>query len=97
MDTAEVEKIVKLAGLSFESNELELFTQKFNDILEYVGRVSEAQTKLIAENENLVTTELSNVFRPDQSTTSLPPEEALSNAPERDQNYFVVPLVVNKS
>ncbi|HBL46761.1 MAG TPA: Asp-tRNA(Asn)/Glu-tRNA(Gln) amidotransferase GatCAB subunit C, partial [Planctomycetaceae bacterium] len=38
--------------------------------------------------------EISNVFRDDQLQESLPRDQALSNAPQTDGNYFLVPAIL---
>ncbi len=40
---------------------------------------------------------LSNVMRPDRARPSLPPEEALANAPETEDGRFRVPRIIEDS
>jgi aspartyl-tRNA(Asn)/glutamyl-tRNA(Gln) amidotransferase subunit C len=85
----EVVHVAKLARLELTEDELERFAGQLNAILEAVGKVSELD---LAEVEpTLHPLELSNVFAEDEPRPSLPVEEALANAPDREGGAFRVP------
>lgn len=88
----EVEKIAELARLKFSEDELENFTPQMNEILSYMDKLNELDTENVKPLSHPV--EQSNVFREDAMKTSIPIDEALKNAPSKDENHFKVPKVI---
>jgi aspartyl-tRNA(Asn)/glutamyl-tRNA(Gln) amidotransferase subunit C len=85
----EVVHVAKLARLELTDDELARFAEQLNAILEAVGKVSELD--LADVEPTLHPLELSNVWAADEPRPSLPVEEALANAPEREDDAFRVP------
>lgn len=90
----EVDRISKLAKLSFSENEKEKFTEQFNDILSFVERLNELDTQNVEPLLHVI--ELENVFREDVLQESLPVEDVLRNAPNKTESFFKVPKVIDK-
>jgi aspartyl-tRNA(Asn)/glutamyl-tRNA(Gln) amidotransferase subunit C len=88
----EVEHIAELARLKFNEDELENFTKQLNEILTYVEKLNELDTENVEPLSHPV--ENNNVFRDDIVKPSIPKNEALKNAPEKDENFFRVPKVI---
>ena len=88
----DVEKIAELAQLKFSEEELESFTPQMNDILSYMDKLNELDTENIKPLSHPV--EQTNVFRDDELKPSIPTEEALKNAPAKDEHHFKVPKVI---
>ncbi len=88
----DVEHIAELARLKFNDEELDSFTNQLNEILTYVDKLNELDTENVEPLSHPV--ENSNVFRDDKIKPSVPKEEALINAPEKDENFFKVPKVI---
>jgi aspartyl-tRNA(Asn)/glutamyl-tRNA(Gln) amidotransferase subunit C len=88
----DVEKIAKLAKLKFSEEELENFTPQMNEILNYMDKLNELDTENIEPLSHPV--EQTNVFRDDKLKTSVSTEDALKNAPSKDEQYFKVPKVI---
>lgn len=88
----EVEKVAHLARLSFDPDELDAFTTQLNVILDYVEKLGGIDTSGIEPTFHSTGTE--NVFRQDVVQPSLPPERSLGNAPERENDAFVVPRII---
>ncbi len=88
----DVEKIAKLAKLKFSDKELEDFTPQMNDILGYMEKLNELDTEKVEPLSHPV--EQTNVFREDKLKTSITTEEALKNAPSKDEHHFKVPKVI---
>jgi len=88
----DVEKIAGLARLKFSEEELENFTSQMNEILFYIEKLNELDTENVKPLSHPV--EQSNVFRKDEMKTSIPTEEALKNAPSKDEHHFRVPKVI---
>ncbi|HFC97127.1 MAG TPA: Asp-tRNA(Asn)/Glu-tRNA(Gln) amidotransferase subunit GatC [Thermosulfurimonas dismutans] len=88
----EVQHVAHLARLEFSEEDLERFTRELSGILEYMAKLSEVDTSGVEPTYNAL--RLENRFREDQVQASFPPEEILSNAPEREGSSFVVPRVI---
>ncbi len=88
----EVLHVAHLARLEFDEEEVERFTEQLGEILSYVAKLEELDTKEVEPTYHAL--KLSNVFREDQVKESLPVEKALQNAPERENGFFVVPKVI---
>ena len=85
----EVVHVARLARLELSEEELERFAGQLDAILEAVGKVSELD---LAEVEpTLHPLALSNVWAEDEPRASLPVEDALVNAPDREDDAFRVP------
>ena len=88
----EVEHVALLARLELTDEEKERFTEQLNSILEHFQALSEIDTTGVPPTSHVI--EVQNVTRPDRVTPSLSPEEALSGAPDRVDDFFQVPRVV---
>jgi aspartyl-tRNA(Asn)/glutamyl-tRNA(Gln) amidotransferase subunit C len=85
----EVVHVARLARLEFSEDELERFGAQLNAILEAVGKVAELDLSDVEPTAHPL--DLVNVWGEDEPRPSLPVEEALANAPEREGNFFRVP------
>jgi aspartyl-tRNA(Asn)/glutamyl-tRNA(Gln) amidotransferase subunit C len=88
----EVEHIAELARLKLTESELEEYTLQLNKILEYVEKLNELDTENVKPLSHPV--EGTNVFREDVVKPSINSEEALKNAPSKDEEFFKVPKVI---
>ncbi len=88
----EVLHVAHLARLEFEEEELERFAEQLAAILSYVEKLGELDTSNIEPTYHALN--MTNVFREDEIKESTPTEEALANAPERENGFFVVPKVI---
>lgn len=88
----DVEKIAELARLKFSDGELERFTPQMNEILTYMEKLNELNTEYVEPLSHPV--EQTNVFRDDEIEPSITTEEALKNAPAKDDHHFNVPKVI---
>jgi aspartyl-tRNA(Asn)/glutamyl-tRNA(Gln) amidotransferase subunit C len=86
---ADVEHVARLARLALRDDEIERFQEQLNAILEAVGKVSELDLADVPPTSHPLA--LVNVFEPDEPRPSLPLEDALANAPEREGGFFRVP------
>ena len=86
VDDEEVRHVASLARVDIEEAEVERFADQLADILEYFEALEEVPD---VESE----AELANVMRPDEVREGLTQEEALRNAPETEDGYFVGPRV----
>jgi len=88
----DVEKIAGLARLKFTDEELENFTPQMNEILSYMDKLNELATENVKPLSHPV--EQTNVFREDELKPSISTEDALKNAPAKDDHHFKVPKVI---
>ncbi len=88
----DVEKIAELARLKFNDIELENFTPQMNEILSYMDKLNELDTENVNPLSHPV--EQTNVFREDELKPSISTENALKNAPSKDEHHFKVPKVI---
>ncbi len=90
----DVEYIANLARLKFDEEELENFTHQLNDILTYIEKLNELDTENVEPLSHPV--ENINVFRDDVVKPSIERELALKNSPDKTDEFFVVPKVINQ-
>lgn len=89
----DVEYIAKLARLKFDEQEKEKLCKEMNQILKHMDKLNELNTKNVEPLSHPI--ELSNVFREDEIKESISTEEALKNAPDKDDKFFRVPKIIN--
>lgn len=84
--------MAQLARLELTDEEVGVMALQLDQILQHAQKVSELDLRDIAPTSHAV--KLSNVFRDDEVLDSLSQEQALSNAPEREQGMFKVPKII---
>lgn len=85
-------KVAELSKLRLDESKIDAFTEQFSQLLAYIGEID---TMNLDGVEPLVhITESTNVFRDDIPHASLSRDEALSNAPKRNEGFFKVPKVL---
>ena len=87
-----VDYIANLGRIELPENDRELFREQLESILDYIDKLNELDTTGV--EPMIHTLSLSNVFRADQVKPSLPREAALANAPERTEDSYKVPAVI---
>ncbi|MCZ2809528.1 MAG: Asp-tRNA(Asn)/Glu-tRNA(Gln) amidotransferase subunit GatC [Candidatus Bathyarchaeota archaeon] len=88
----EVEHIAWLAHIELSDKEKTLFTEQFNEILDYFKKIDEVDTEGVEPTYHVL--DLKNVSRTDETTPSLPIEEALRNAPKKEKKFIKAPRIV---
>jgi aspartyl-tRNA(Asn)/glutamyl-tRNA(Gln) amidotransferase subunit C len=88
----DIEHVARLARLELTDEEKARLRDQLGVILENAAKVSEVATDDVPPTAYAIPR--SNVLRPDEVTTSLTVEEVLSNAPEVEDDRFMVPKVV---
>lgn len=87
-----VEHVALLARLKLNEEEKELYTQQLNKILDAAKALQEVNTDNVPPTAHVLP--IQNVFREDRVGKHIDTEKALSNAPEREENFFKVPKIV---
>jgi aspartyl-tRNA(Asn)/glutamyl-tRNA(Gln) amidotransferase subunit C len=90
----DVAKVALLARLQLTDDELARMTEEMGQIVGYVDQLAEVDTEGVEPMAHAI--EMSNVFRADVVTPSLPRDEALANAPYRDERGYLVPAVLGE-
>lgn len=90
----DVKYIANLARLNFKEKELESFTIQFNEILAFFEKLNELDTENVEPLSHPIPNQ--NVFRDDKLKPSVCQEEALKNGPDRSDEFFRVPKVINQ-
>ena len=89
-----IDKLATLSKLEFNSDEKDHIKKDLGRILGFVEQLSEIDVEgtkpLIYVNEDI------NVLRDDTVHTDITQDEGLSNAPQKDSDYFKVPKVLKK-
>ncbi len=88
----DVEHIAHLARLSLTPEEIGKFRQQLGGILSYVEKLGEIDTSGIEPTSH--TLAIGNVMREDMPRHSLSGDAALANAPERADNFYRVPRII---
>ncbi|MFD1628528.1 Asp-tRNA(Asn)/Glu-tRNA(Gln) amidotransferase subunit GatC [Pseudopedobacter beijingensis] len=92
IDKQTVEKIAHLSRLELSEEEKERSIIELNKILSFMDKLNEVDVTgvepLIHLNEEI------NVLRPDKVVQEISKEDALSNAPKKNDDYFIVPKVI---
>ena len=89
-----VEKVAKLARLELTEVEKAAFTKQLNQILTYVETLKQYDTAGVGPTATVLGQV--NVFRSDEVRPCLSAEQALANAPESAEGYFVVPKIIEE-
>jgi len=88
----EVEHVALLARLNLSETEIEQFTGQLDAILMYMDKLNELDTKDVEPTSHVI--EVGNVVREDQVGDSIPVEDALANAPDKEDDFFKVPRII---
>ena len=94
MDRSEVQKVASLARLKLSDQEAEEFGKQLTAVLDYVRLLDEVDIEGVAPMPHAV--EVQNVYRDDVQKPSLPRELALSNSPQTDGQFFMVPRILEE-
>ncbi|KGM95957.1 glutamyl-tRNA amidotransferase [Clostridium novyi A str. 4552] len=88
----DVEYIARLSKLSFNEEEEEKIIKDLNRVLTAMEKLNELKTHDIEITVNPYYIE--NEYREDEIEKSLPLDRVLKNAPEFNEDYIVVPKVI---
>jgi aspartyl-tRNA(Asn)/glutamyl-tRNA(Gln) amidotransferase subunit C len=93
LSISDVEYVAKLARLEFTHEEKNKLTAELNDILLYIDKLNELDTKGVAPMTHAIA--VTNAFREDVIHPSLGTEIAIANAPDARGEFFRVPKVID--
>ena len=84
--------VSKLARLNLSEEETQLFQKQLAEVLKYADKLAEVDVSQVEAAAHAVP--MFNVFREDEPCDWFTAEEALSNAPHKANQLFVVTKVV---
>ncbi len=93
IDKSQVMKVAVLSRLKMSDQELDIFSEQLSSILEYIEKLNELDTENVEPLAHCLA--VHNVLREDMVKPGLSNEEALENAPEKTDEYFKVPKVLD--
>lgn len=88
----DVEHVALLARLEIEEEQKEMFTQQLNNILEHISMLNQVNTDDVSPTYHVLPQK--NVWREDETRDWLTRDEALANAPDKENGCFKVPKVI---
>jgi aspartyl-tRNA(Asn)/glutamyl-tRNA(Gln) amidotransferase subunit C len=91
LTTADVEHIAHLARVQLAADEVEQYRRQLSDILDHFQALAQVDTSAIPPTASVLT--LRTVLRADEVQPGLSSEDALANAPDRDNGFFRVPSI----
>jgi aspartyl-tRNA(Asn)/glutamyl-tRNA(Gln) amidotransferase subunit C len=92
LDRSAVDHVARLARLDLTDEERDRMQKELTGILEHAEKIQSLDLDDIPPTSHALP--LSNVLRPDEVRLSLPPEEALANAPAAEDGRFRVPRII---
>ncbi|SHM64236.1 aspartyl/glutamyl-tRNA(Asn/Gln) amidotransferase subunit C [Caldanaerovirga acetigignens] len=87
-----VEHVANLARLYLSEEEKKEMANTLSSILDYMDKLNELDTANVPPTAHIIP--IKNVFREDVVKESLPREEVLKNAPEKERGFFKVPRII---
>jgi len=91
----EVRRIGRLARITLSDEQVETLSRELGAILAYFDKLGELDTEDVEPMTHAA--EARNVLADDIPGQSLSAQQALSNAPRRDGDFFKVPKVIGES
>jgi aspartyl-tRNA(Asn)/glutamyl-tRNA(Gln) amidotransferase subunit C len=88
----EVIKVAELAKIQLTKEEVETFSKQLPQILSFIEKLNELDTENVPPFYEII--DANAPLREDKPIEGLSNEEALSNAPQKENGFFVVPRVV---
>ena len=92
IDLKTVKHISKLARISLEEKKAEKLANDMNAIFEFIEKLNELKTENVEPLTSIAETTLR--FRKDMIMSDNIREKILKNSPEKNDDFFVVPKVV---
>lgn len=92
VDAATVKRIGRLARIRVEENEVEKYQGEINAILGFVEQLGEVNVEGVEPMTSVTPMQLRR--RDDKVTDGGYPEKVVANAPLTEDNFFMVPKVI---
>jgi aspartyl-tRNA(Asn)/glutamyl-tRNA(Gln) amidotransferase subunit C len=92
VDRATVRRIARLARIAITDEEARRLEQELSGILDWVAQLDEIDTSTVPPMTRVVAMKMK--MRKDEVTDGFCADDILKNAPKGDDDYFVVPKIV---
>ena len=92
VDLATVKRVARLARIAVSEEDAERMTGELNGILGFVAQLDEVNVDGVEPLTSMIPMPLSH--REDAVTDGAKAEDIVANAPASEENFFVVPKVV---
>jgi len=92
IDKETVKYVAHLARIDLQDKELEKLSSQLQDILGFIDKLNKVDVAKINPTSHILS--INNVLREDSPKKSLSQEQALGNAPQKEEGFFVVPKVI---
>ena len=93
IDETQVRRVALLSRLELSDQEVSQFSTQLSAIVEYIEKLNELDTDNVEPLAHCLP--VHNVFREDLPRPSLSNAAALANAPDREEEYFKVPKILD--
>lgn len=94
LDALAVRHVAHLSRLNVTDDEVAMYAQQLSRVLEYMEQLNAVNTENVPPTAHPHSA--TNVLRDDVVVESLVPAEALANAPQRQDDFFRVPKVLDQ-
>jgi len=94
IDIEQVKQVAKLSRLALSEAEIAQFAVQLSAILEYVEKLNQLDTANVEPLAHCLP--INNCLREDIVKQSLGTEKTLANAPDRDEQFFLVPKILEE-
>lgn len=94
MDKDTLERIADIAHVHLETQEINEISNELGFLLEQFDKLSQVDTEGVSPTVHPITDK--NVLREDVVWESLPIDEVLRNAPDKDDRFFRVPRIIEE-
>ena len=95
VDERLIRHIGRLSRIELTDEQVGTFGRQFADIVAYMDKLQELDTEGVEPMAHALP--IHNVFAEDAPGESLPVEQALANAPQREGDFYKVPRVIGES
>ncbi len=92
IDKNQVKKVAKLSRISLDDKNLESLSHDLASILKFVEQLNKLDTKSVKPLNSIVDKSLE--ARKDKVNDGKIKEEILKNSPDKNEDFFIVPKVV---
>jgi aspartyl-tRNA(Asn)/glutamyl-tRNA(Gln) amidotransferase subunit C len=89
----DIVRTASLAKLALSPEQLDAMTETLGKVFQYIDQLHEVDTTGVKPLHHVL--EVYNVMDPDVPQPCLSRDEALANAPDRTEEYFRLPRVIN--
>lgn len=93
IDKKQVEHIAKLAKLRISDEDAVRLTKEMDKMINFADQLAELDTEGIEPTMHAIF--VSNVFREDKIEPSFTRKQVLSCAPEKDEQFIIVPNIID--